>query len=706
MTKTIIQLLALGLLIGCLGLGIMAHTPHYLLEGDEGSNLARKFQDVALTLTKDVMSDRRGALDLYWNAYDLGGRSGTSEELQRIVGALYPKLVGGHVARLILRSKSSEVVLPSEPLILTQGKTYGDLLLIVENQTSKPQSLEITGSDPDLEVTKATLSVVSSAATGIYLQLTSSRVGQFHTSLNISFEGRSASLPLEYQVRRTGRLQVRVFDPEGQTVPSRVYATGADGFSHTPESSMDRVIWVSGEHYFRAEGQFELLLPEGKARVEVVKGFDYLPASGEIEVKADAISRLDLRLRRLVGMNAKGWYSGDEHIHGNYFGAQFITPADDLLILKAEDLNVGNLLVSNSTGAEVHDERYFEGRPHALSTQSYALTWNQELRTYDLYGHLIFGNLRELVRPLYTGFPGTPNWEDYPSNYVLSMKAKDQGGYTSYAHPAVGFGVPMGSSAGESVVDVALGSIDALEVFCDHNEPSMALWYRFLNCGFKLSIASGSDAFNNHRYASVPGGERSYVYTGGDFSAKQWFEGLGKGRTFATTGPLLFFEVEDKLSGEEFQRSGPTTKVKVHARAISYVPMHKLEIVANGVALKTVQKDSPTELLEYEGTIELNESSWIGARVWGPAHRLLTDVPSRWAERRSPYVLLAHSAVSYVYLDRQPIFSESDRDFFLDWLDKRVADVRNRGKFATEERRQEVIDTFMRARRIYERLGT
>lgn len=123
-------------------------------------------------------------------------------------------------------------------------------------------------------------------------------------------------------------------------------------------------------------------------------------------------------------MSARGWYSGDEHIHGNYRGDQFITPADNLLMIRAEDLNVGNMMVSNSGGAQIHDEPHFEGKLHGLSTRDYLLYWNQEMRNKDLYGHLILLNLKELVRPIYTGFPGTENWEDYPSNYEQARKTK------------------------------------------------------------------------------------------------------------------------------------------------------------------------------------------------------------------------------------------------------------------------------------------
>jgi len=88
---------------------------------------------------------------------------------------------------------------------------------------------------------------------------------------------------------------------------------------------------------------------------------------------------------------------------------------DDLLAVRAEDLNVLNMMVANSVGDTIHDERFFEGKPNAVSSGNEILEWNQEMRSWS-YGHLLLLNLRYLVRPLYSGFPDAIHWEDYPAN--------------------------------------------------------------------------------------------------------------------------------------------------------------------------------------------------------------------------------------------------------------------------------------------------
>ena len=44
-------------------------------------------------------------------------------------------------------------------------------------------------------------------------------------------------------------------------------------------------------------------------------------------------------------------------------------------------------------------------------------------------------------------------------------------------------------------------------------------------------------------------------------------------------------------------------------------------------------------------------------------------------------------------------------NFCLGWIDALIDRVRKQGQFATEARRSEVIDTFRRARSIYEKMG-
>jgi hypothetical protein len=540
----------------------------------------------------------------------------------------------------------------------------------------------------------------------VYPILVATSLGPLRAAIQIDGSA-SASTPIEADVRSPAQLHLRILDADRRTTAARVYIRDAGGRAHAPEGAFDRIMWMTGEHYFYSAGELNVVLPAGRADVEVRKGFDYRPAISQIELPANRQTDAEIRLQPLRDMARDGWFGGDDHIHGNYTGEQWSTAENAQLIVSAEGLHVGNMMVSNSVGGTIHDERYFEGKPHSLSTGTEVLYWNQEMRTWS-YGHLLLLNLRQLVRPLYTGFPGSTHWEDYPSNYSQALQAREQGGATLYAHPALRFSeIPAGSLAGESVVDVALGAIDAIEVFCSHDEPSMELWYRFLNLGFKLGISGGSDAFLNNRFAFLAGGERVYVYTGREFRYASWIEGLKRGHTFATVGPLLTFDVAGHIAGSELRFDDSSTFVPVHVKAVSSVPMTRIEIVVNGRVAAAASSPSSVGQLKWSGKLHVNGSSWVAARVWGPDNDRISNGPSRWSQRRSSgEALLAHSSPVYLTLRGQPIFSAADRDFCLTWIDTLVARIRKDGKFASDMHRDEVLESFLRARQMYERMGT
>ena len=128
----------------------------------------------------------------------------------------------------------------------------------------------------------------------------------------------------------------------------------------------------------------------------------------------------------------------------------------------------------------------------------------------------------------------------------------------SYAHPGYRFtDDPRSMSAREAPVDLALGSIQAMDVVSNNNEDATTpFWYRLLNTGLKCAISAGSDSFTNRRHMWIPGGHRVYVYTGGPLDYGEWVDNYKKGRSFATNGPIVRFTVNGELPGAELEVEG------------------------------------------------------------------------------------------------------------------------------------------------------
>ena len=186
----------------------------------------------------------------------------------------------------------------------------------------------------------------------------------------------------------TGRLRVRVSDPDGELLPSRIYLTGADGRAYFPDGSYPRVVSVTEDYYFHTDGSFSVTLPAGEATVEAWRGFEYEPVSRTVEVRAGEHATVELQLDRWIDMAANGWYSGDNHIHPNYGGHYFVTPEDLRNKAHAEDLNVVNGMIANYWGnSRVEDLEHFLGHPHPHTGPRTIVYYNEEYRP-SFFAHL------------------------------------------------------------------------------------------------------------------------------------------------------------------------------------------------------------------------------------------------------------------------------------------------------------------------------
>jgi hypothetical protein len=487
-----------------------------------------------------------------------------------------------------------------------------------------------------------------------------------------SIDGRKVTL----DVRPLVRLRVRTDPPT-----ARVYLTGADGLGYAPKGAVSRFASEPAEQFFHSSGEFEIHLPAGETTIEATRGIEYRLARRTIDLRAPAA--VELKLDRWTDSARVGWYSSDAHIHANYTAPhhQVVTPRDVLNYTLGEDLHVPNMMVANSSGAFVHDTAFFEGRPSNLSRPPYLIYWNEEMRNAGVYGHMCLYGLKKLVEPVYTGFRDTPHWEDYPPNYTQAKATQDQGGAVTYAHPGYAPNFD-GASMREMPVDAALGVIDAMDVMSNNpEEVAVEMWYRLLNCGVRLGISAGTDSFTNVADHYVPGAHRVYAHVDGPLTYDGWVRAYKRGRTFATNGPMLFLKVEGREPGSEVSLAKPG-RVRVEVVARSEAKLDAVELVVNGRAVSPVP-----------ASIEVERSSWIAARAKGPWNRMVLN---------DGYVF-AHTSPVWVSVAGAPVVSSADARFWTDWIDKLIDRTAQRGRFADQARKKEVLELFARGREYYAR---
>jgi hypothetical protein len=336
---------------------------------------------------------------------------------------------------------------------------------------------------------------------------------------------------------------------------------------------------------------------------------------------------------------------------------------------EGEDLNVCNVMVANSDGDGVFDREFFRGRPDSQSQARTILYWNQEFRS-TMWGHMTLINLQQLVEPIFTGFKDTTNPWDVPSNADIAERTRQQRGVVSYTHPASNLDdLYLGAYSGKGLpVDAALGRIDTLDVMGPGYEASVRLWYRLLNCGFRLPAAAGTDCFLNRIASLPPGWGRSYVRLTNGLSYSDWITGQKAGRSFVSNGPMLELLVNGAELGQTIHLSAPRS-IKIQAKAWAQYPIEKLELIYNGrpVIAGKLDPDRLTGVIDEELRVE--SSGWIALRAIG---------------RTPPYHigsnLSAHTSPVYVEVKGHPLDSADDAQFFLAWIDRLEAALRKRNR--------------------------
>ncbi len=479
----------------------------------------------------------------------------------------------------------------------------------------------------------------------------------------------------------------------------------SDGRAYAPDDGFARVIAVSETHYFHADGEFEVTVPAGPLRLEVLRGFAYLPVSAEAVVVAGETGTLSVQLgRRLGGEAFRAWYSGDTHAHDLHQGRFGLTHRTLFLQSVAEDLNVSNVLIHMDGTRLMGRWEDLSGEPHPLSTGTHIMQFAQEFR--GSLGHVGLLGINRFVLPLIGGTPGTAFGET-ASDLPYLDGARAQGGIAGFMHPYLNAGRnPAGWSGSLIPVDVALGRGDFYDVASLYSDElgSAEMYYKLLNCGFRLPATGGTDNFPDVWRDPPPGTDRTYARVDGPLSVASWLAAVKAGRTFATNGPLITHFTVDAVDagGEVRLPSGGRGDVIVDARVVSIAPVDRLEVVVNGEVVAAVAPPGGTTVpgaagsheLAYRGSVAAPDGGWVAVRAVGPAHRYVADSYG-----------FSHTSPVYVVREGRPGFVSAADAQYLGEVVEAIRDRAGRGAWRSDAARAAFMQELDEARAVYRRLA-
>jgi TolB protein len=508
----------------------------------------------------------------------------------------------------------------------------------------------------------------------------------------------------KHYLRPMGRLSLRVLDSLGQPTPARIFVAGEDGRAYAPDDA-----WMHADdnfvrserrfetHYFHTSGTAELTVPAGRVDLEVMKGFEYRVEEKTVNVAADKNAELTIQLRSLNLPQSPDsrWVGGDVHVHMNYGGRYRNTPEHLVAQAAAENLSIVEDLIVNKE-QRIPDIAYFSPKVDAASTASTLLLHGQEFHT-SYWGHLGLLNLTQhFLIPGYAAYPNTAAASLFPANANVADMAHEQHALVGYVHPYDTFPDPAKDATLTHglPVDVALGKVDYIEVlgFSDHKSTA-AVWYRLLNCGFRLPAAAGTDAMANFASLRGPVGlNRVYAEVPrGPLNIESWLSSLKQGRTFATNGPLLGFTLGGRSVGGELRLPAGENKVKFNAWLRSIVPIDHVEVICNGRVVRDLKMSGDRESADVEDAITVSQSGWCLLRAGSEKSEYPVLDAYPYATTSPVYVAVAGSA-------EKPA---EDAAYFVAWIDRMIKDASSNRDWNTEAEKTSVLDLLNRARGIY-----
>ena len=492
-----------------------------------------------------------------------------------------------------------------------------------------------------------------------------------------------------------GSLHVTIVDHDtGRGVAARCYLTDPTNQFWSPVGAINYV--KPPERNFITTGEFKIALPPRVYKLAVERGPEYRAVTRDIEIRSGEARGEKIELTRWINMNARGWYSGDLHNHRDW------QEMDQLLL--AEDLNLAPTLTH-----WVWEDGYISRAPKVEAAEAFHRV--DDAHVYSIVDTEI-ERLREgpgavdlvgLTAPVSFG-----GYRLFPPSNEFTKAAHTQGGWVDAEKITWRDGAAL----------VALGQVDFAGIVHNHfnrhgvetetapwgkipkekpeyeTPKGMAVWtmdvyYKFLNCGFKLPVSAGSASGVK---ASPLGFNRVYVHMAEKFGYRPWFRALKAGHSFGTNGPMLFLAVNGKEPGETIvvpAGAGKTAKkLKVHVAAGSAGELDTLEVVWKGQVIKSVVATGASSTLAADAEIDAKETGWVAARAF---------------EKSSPSIRFAQTSPVYVQVGTSRGIVAEDVKFFLNWLDREIEFYKRQPGFKTESHRQAMLGFFRQARAVYQK---
>ena len=489
------------------------------------------------------------------------------------------------------------------------------------------------------------------------------------------------------------QIRITVIDAGSQQpIAARIYCLAQDGTPHffSSQSATGSAVpyrkqnWINARsteyHTTVSAGPCVALVPDGSYQLTVERGGAWHGWSETIQV-AGADVDLTVPLRRWADPAGRGWYSGDTHLHR--------TVSELRNIVLAEDLNVALPLtywVTRSDTPPSHGDKNIDDEQlsELIHVDDQHVIWPRNTE-YEIF---TVGQKRHTLGALFVlGHrqplqQGVPPWRpvieevrrtepqtlfdmdklDWP--FAMLLPTIVPGALYELANNhtwRTEFAFRHWNTAAPAFMQPPFGASEG-----GHREwldYTQGMYHTLLNCGLRLPPSAGT-ANGVH---PVPAGfGRVYVHLPDGFSFDGWMNGLRSGRSFVSTGPLLFATADGHDPGHVFRLSSTArTVIPVSLEVLSEKPLLYGELLINGrpehlLYAKNQETERGAFQTQLQLDIDLKRSGWFAIRFW--------------EQRPDGQVRFVHSAPWYVELDSQPVsITQPEKTYLMGRMQHEIA---------------------------------
>jgi len=425
----------------------------------------------------------------------------------------------------------------------------------------------------------------------------------------------------------------------GSPLPARIVVLKVNG-------QVLNSYYKSFSGFFTGEdGTFILEGDPGIYTLKVYRGIDYLSQTHKIEIQRNKVLQLTIKLKSWVPLRKMGWINGDGHAH-LYTNKK---PNEEMAatvrqICRAQGVD----FISANQGWAGFDENNWRQGYARFSDGAFLLHYGAEMPKYRT-GHTWWLGLKS-CRGYFSAamdttyemkyyqspentewnfsrlkFPNIPDVELVPrfkkaENTVAIMAHpcswwwQKRGHIEKYTTNVVEY-LAFGLLAGKIWDGMVVMGYDRDHYFYQN------LWFHVLNEGYQMpalaELDGGYGPDNRFYYGSM----RTFFYVGPEMSMENIADAVRKGRTFVTSGPIVFTSIDNQYQpGDVITANGKSHKLFIEAYAsgenkdfLSY-----LLVFRNGKIHKLWDlRDKKPRHITKELDISEKESAWYSVKVYG-----------------------------------------------------------------------------------------